>query len=294
MKTLPRFRPSRLTSLLLAAFAAAPAYSITTYPGDPGTAGDPASWRTPESPAQLGAPVDGSGVRVRRRLRRRGRPHRPRRFRLLLRPPRPAGLALQRGPRRRRDRHLEPGLQRQPRHVGGRPGGRLARRQRHDQLPRRGVQRVGLHGQHPQGRRRAVRHPAGDADRGPDDRPGLHRQHLPRRGRRAGRAHRRHQLGQPAQHRAVPDAAADDGHQPDRPGRRPRHLGLPDARRHLVLGRARCLQDRRGDQLQRRQHGLRQRQPAFRRRLFRPSWNRAGPRSPASSRRPPSTARRWA
>ena len=48
MKTLPRFRPSRLTSLLLAAFAAAPAYSITTYPGDPGQAGDPASWRTPE------------------------------------------------------------------------------------------------------------------------------------------------------------------------------------------------------------------------------------------------------
>ena len=48
MKTSPRFRPSRLTSLLLAAFAASPAYSITTYPGDPGTAGDPASWRTPE------------------------------------------------------------------------------------------------------------------------------------------------------------------------------------------------------------------------------------------------------
>lgn len=48
MKTPPRFRRSRLTSLLLAGFAAAPAYSITTYPGDPGQLGDPASWRTPE------------------------------------------------------------------------------------------------------------------------------------------------------------------------------------------------------------------------------------------------------
>ena len=48
MKTLHRFRPSRLTGLLLAGFAAAPAYSITTYPGDPGQIGDPASWRTPE------------------------------------------------------------------------------------------------------------------------------------------------------------------------------------------------------------------------------------------------------
>lgn len=48
MKRLHRFRPSRLTSLLLAGFAAAPAYSITTYPGDPGVIGDPASWRTPE------------------------------------------------------------------------------------------------------------------------------------------------------------------------------------------------------------------------------------------------------
>jgi subtilase-type serine protease len=46
---LHRFRPSRLATLLLAAFAAAPAYSITiTYPGDPGQLGDPASWRTPE------------------------------------------------------------------------------------------------------------------------------------------------------------------------------------------------------------------------------------------------------
>src|SRR6185436_8352417 len=48
MKTLQRFRPSRLTVLLLAGFAAAPAYSITSYPGDPGQLGDPASWRTPE------------------------------------------------------------------------------------------------------------------------------------------------------------------------------------------------------------------------------------------------------
>ena len=48
MKTSQRFRPSRLTALLLAGFAAAPAYSITTYPGDPGQAGNPASWRTPE------------------------------------------------------------------------------------------------------------------------------------------------------------------------------------------------------------------------------------------------------
>ena len=48
MKRLHRFRPSRLTTLLLAGFAAAPAYSITTYPGDPGVIGDPASWRTPE------------------------------------------------------------------------------------------------------------------------------------------------------------------------------------------------------------------------------------------------------
>ena len=48
MKTLQRFRPSRLTVLLLAGFAAAPAYSITSYPGDPGQLGNPASWRTPE------------------------------------------------------------------------------------------------------------------------------------------------------------------------------------------------------------------------------------------------------
>jgi len=48
MKTRQRFRPSRLTVLLLAGFAAAPAYPITTYPGDPGLVGDPASWRTPE------------------------------------------------------------------------------------------------------------------------------------------------------------------------------------------------------------------------------------------------------
>ena len=49
MNPLHRFRPSRLATLLLAAFAAAPAYSITiTYPGDPGQLGDPASWRTPE------------------------------------------------------------------------------------------------------------------------------------------------------------------------------------------------------------------------------------------------------
>ena len=45
---MPRFRLSRLSGLLLAAFASAPALSITTYPGDPGTIGDPASWRTPE------------------------------------------------------------------------------------------------------------------------------------------------------------------------------------------------------------------------------------------------------
>jgi len=48
MKSLQRFRPSRLTVLLLAGFAAAPAFSITSYPGDPGQLGNPASWRTPE------------------------------------------------------------------------------------------------------------------------------------------------------------------------------------------------------------------------------------------------------
>jgi len=48
LKSLSRFRLSRLSGLLLAGFAAAPAYSITSYPGDPGTIGDPASWRTPE------------------------------------------------------------------------------------------------------------------------------------------------------------------------------------------------------------------------------------------------------
>lgn len=42
------FRKSRLTGLLLAGFAVAPAIAITTYPGDPGQLGDPASWRTPE------------------------------------------------------------------------------------------------------------------------------------------------------------------------------------------------------------------------------------------------------
>jgi len=48
LKTSHPFRLSRLTVLLLAGFAAAPAYSITSYPGDPGQIGDPASWRTPE------------------------------------------------------------------------------------------------------------------------------------------------------------------------------------------------------------------------------------------------------
>jgi subtilase-type serine protease len=37
-----------LALLLLAGFAAAPAFAITSYPGDPGTLGDPASWRTDE------------------------------------------------------------------------------------------------------------------------------------------------------------------------------------------------------------------------------------------------------
>jgi hypothetical protein len=66
MKALPRFRPSRLTSLLLAAFAASPAYSITTYPGDPGTAGDPASWRTPEYLRSWGLRSMGAEFAVRR------------------------------------------------------------------------------------------------------------------------------------------------------------------------------------------------------------------------------------
>ena len=49
MKTLHRFRPSRLTVPLLAGFAAAPAYSMRhDLPGDPGQVGNPASWRTPE------------------------------------------------------------------------------------------------------------------------------------------------------------------------------------------------------------------------------------------------------
>ena len=75
MKTSQRFRPSRLTVLLLAAFAAAPAYSLTTYPGDPGQLGDPASWRTPEFLRSYGlrsmgaefayaAGYSGQGVRI--------------------------------------------------------------------------------------------------------------------------------------------------------------------------------------------------------------------------------------
>ena len=49
MKPVQRFRPSRLTVLLLAGFAAAAqAQTVATYPGDPGRPGDPASWRTPE------------------------------------------------------------------------------------------------------------------------------------------------------------------------------------------------------------------------------------------------------
>ncbi|MBC7939858.1 MAG: S8 family serine peptidase, partial [Chitinophagaceae bacterium] len=39
---------TRLASLLLAGFAATPALAIESYPGDPGTPGAPASWRTPE------------------------------------------------------------------------------------------------------------------------------------------------------------------------------------------------------------------------------------------------------
>ncbi|HLL12904.1 MAG TPA: hypothetical protein VK570_17715, partial [Rubrivivax sp.] len=39
---------SRLAAMVLACFAAPPALAIVTYPGDPGTLGNPASWRTPE------------------------------------------------------------------------------------------------------------------------------------------------------------------------------------------------------------------------------------------------------
>lgn len=75
MRTIQRFRPSRLTGLVLACFAAAPAYSITTYPGDPGQVGNPASWRTPEFMRSYGlramgaefayaAGYSGQGVRI--------------------------------------------------------------------------------------------------------------------------------------------------------------------------------------------------------------------------------------
>lgn len=43
-----RLHPTRLATLLVACFAAAPAAAIDTYPGDPGMLGDPASWRTAE------------------------------------------------------------------------------------------------------------------------------------------------------------------------------------------------------------------------------------------------------
>lgn len=75
LKTSPHFRRSRLTGLLLAGFAAAPAGAITTYAGDPGRLGDPASWRTPEFTRSFGlsslgaefayaAGYAGGGVRV--------------------------------------------------------------------------------------------------------------------------------------------------------------------------------------------------------------------------------------
>lgn len=75
MKTPQRFRPARSTLLLLAAFGAAPAHAITTYPGDPGQLGDPASWRTPEFLRSYGlrsmgaefayaAGYSGAGVRI--------------------------------------------------------------------------------------------------------------------------------------------------------------------------------------------------------------------------------------
>ena len=78
MQTSHRFRPSRLTALMLAAFAAVPAaeaQQVTTYPGDPGRLGDPASWRTPEfqrsfGPRAMGAEFayargyGGNGIRI--------------------------------------------------------------------------------------------------------------------------------------------------------------------------------------------------------------------------------------
>ena len=41
-------KKSRLALVLLGCFAARPSFAIETYPGDPGTLGVPASWRTAE------------------------------------------------------------------------------------------------------------------------------------------------------------------------------------------------------------------------------------------------------
>lgn len=57
MKPAHRFRPTRLSLLLVAGFAAAAAQAqptVVTYPGDPGKPGDPASWRTPEFQRSFG------------------------------------------------------------------------------------------------------------------------------------------------------------------------------------------------------------------------------------------------
>ena len=48
LTTPSRFRKTCLAALLLGAFAAEHAAAIDTYAGDPGTLGNPASWRTPE------------------------------------------------------------------------------------------------------------------------------------------------------------------------------------------------------------------------------------------------------